>query len=93
MEFICRIEEHFAKHRSNRWNTNKEVLDESFKEMTDNWWMAIRDDVTDYQMFKKLFKAKYWSESMQNIARDNICHGKYNPYWGNTCLLYTSRCV
>ena len=88
MEFIARIEEYFAKHRGNRWSTNKEVLDESFKEMTDNWWMAIRDDITDYQQFKRLFKAKYWSESTQNIARDNICHGKYNPYRGNTLTAY-----
>ena len=88
MEFIARIEEYFTKHRSNRWSTNKEVLDESFKEMTDNWWMAIRDDITDYLQFKRLFKAKYWSESTQNIARDDIRDGKYNPYGGNTLTAY-----
>ena len=59
MEFLARIEEYFAKHRGNRWSTNKEVLDESFKEIADNWWMAIRDEVTDYQQFKRLFKGKY----------------------------------
>ena len=52
MEFLARIEEYFAKHRGNRWRENKEVLDESFKEIADNWWMAIRDEVTDYQQFK-----------------------------------------
>ena len=66
----------------------RQVLDESFKEIADNWWMAIRDEVTDYQQFKRLFKAKYWSESTQNIARDGICHGKYNPYWGQTLTAY-----
>lgn len=88
MEFIARIEEYFTGHRSNCWSTNKKVLDESFKEMTDSWWMAIRDDVTDYQQFKRLFKAKYWSESTQNIARDNICHGRYDPNRGNTLTAY-----
>ncbi|KAI0231214.1 hypothetical protein L0F63_007209, partial [Massospora cicadina] len=83
-----RIEEYFTKHRGNRWRENKEVLDESFKEIADNWWMAIRDEVTDYQQFKRLFKAKYWSESTQNIARDGICHGKYNPYGNQTLTAY-----
>ena len=88
MEFLARIEEYFTKHRGNRWRENKEVLDESFKEIADNWWMAIRDEVTDYPQFKRLFKAKYWSESTQNIARDGICHGKYNPYGNQTLTAY-----
>ena len=37
MEFLARVEEYFAKHRGNRWRSNKEVLDESFKELADNW--------------------------------------------------------
>ena len=36
MEFLARIEEYFTKHRGNRWRENKEVLDESFKEIADN---------------------------------------------------------
>ena len=30
MEFLARIEEYMAKHRSNRWSNNRELLDESF---------------------------------------------------------------
>ena len=88
MEFLARIEEYFAKHRGNRWSTNRELLDESFREMTDNWWMANRSEITDYQQFKNLFKAKYWSETTQNLIRDNICHGRYNAHVGNTMTAY-----
>ena len=64
MEFLARIEEYFAKHRGSRWNNNREILDESFREMTDNWWMANRSENADYQQFRNLFKAKYWSETV-----------------------------
>ena len=49
MEFLARVEEYMTKHRSNRQSNNRELLDESFREMTDNWWMANRSEITDYQ--------------------------------------------
>ena len=57
-------------------------------EMTDNWWMANRSEIDDYQQFKNLFKAKYWSETTQNLIRDNICHGRYKPHIGNSMTAY-----
>ena len=62
--------------------------DESFREMTDNWWMANRSEIEDYQQFKNLFKAKYWSETTQNLIWDNICHGRYKTQLGNTMTAY-----
>ena len=88
MEFLARIKEKFAKHRITRWNSSREMLDEYFKEITDTWWMAMRNDLTDYQQFKNRFKAKYWSESTQNIVRDNICHGRYDANRGTTPTTY-----
>ena len=38
-----------SKHRGNRWLNNRELLDESFREMTDNWWTANRSEIEDYQ--------------------------------------------
>ena len=63
-------------------------IDEHFKDMNDNWWTASRHGITDYQNFKNLFKAKYWSESKQNIVRDNMCNGKYDPNRGQTPTAY-----
>ena len=48
------------------------------KTSTKNWWTVIRNEVCDYENFKRLFKLKYWSESVQNIIRDDVCHGKYD---------------
>ena len=64
------------------------MLDEFFREMTDNWWMVNKSEIMDYQQFKTLFKAKYWSETTQNLIRDNICHGRYNAQVGNTMTAY-----
>ena len=55
MEFIARIDEHFNKYRITRWNSNREMLDECFREMNDNWWVATRNEIIDYTQFKKLF--------------------------------------
>ena len=33
MEFLARIEEYLEKHRGNRWVQNREILDESFREV------------------------------------------------------------
>ena len=84
MEFLARIEEYMDKHRGNRWVHNRELLDESFREMSDHWWMANRSDIESYQQFKSLFKAKYWSETTQNLIRDNICHGHYKQQVGSS---------
>ena len=48
------------------------MLDEYFKNVYDNWWMATTHEVQSYAAFKAAFKTKYWSESTQNIVRDNI---------------------
>lgn len=56
--------------------------------MNDNWWTAIRNEVYNYNDFRQLFKSKYWSESIQNIIRDNLCNGKYDPNRGQTPTAY-----
>ena len=88
MEFLARIEEHFKKHRITIWSSIREMLDEHFMEITDNWWTATRNEIMDYAQFKKLFKEKYWSEAIQNIIRDNICQGRYDVNRGTSPTTY-----
>ena len=64
------------------------MFDEYFKEIHDNWWTVTRHEIQIYEDFKTLFKAKYWSESTQNIVRDDICNGKYNASRGTTPTAY-----
>ena len=78
MEFIERVEENIARNRETRWTAIRSMLDDYFKDVHDNWWTATRHEIQNYADFKTLFKAKYWSESTQNIVRDDICNGKYD---------------
>ena len=52
--------------------------------------MCIRDrnEVNSYTEFKQIFKTKYWSESIQNIVRDNLCNGKYDATRGQAPTSY-----
>ena len=95
LEFLERVEEIISRNRENRWSVIKGMLDESFRNTFDNWWTATRHEVENYAAFKVAFKLKYWSDSTQNIIRDDITNGKYDPNGRQsmTCLLYTSRCV
>ena len=77
MEFLARIDETLSRNRETRWPIIRGKIDKYFKEINDNWWTATRHDIQSYAEFKELFKAKYWSESTQNIVRDNICYGRY----------------
>ena len=88
LEFLERLEEMFSRNKVNRWHMNKNLVDESFKNITDNWWTAIRNDVHNYPEFKQVFKTKYWSESIQNIIQDNLCNGKYYPTRGQSPTAY-----
>ena len=88
MEFLERLGKLFSRNKENRWHMIKNLLDESFKNITDNWWTAIRNYVHNYSEFKQAFKTKYWSESIQKIVRDNLCNGKYNPTRGQTPMAY-----
>ena len=54
----------------------------------DNWWMATRHEIQNYAAFKTGFKTKYWSESTQNIVRDNISNGKYDYNNGLSMTAY-----
>ena len=78
LEFLERLEEWLNRTKENRWHMIKNLLDESFKNITDNWWKAVRNEVNNYNEFKQIFKVKYWSESIQNIVRDNLSTGKYD---------------
>ena len=80
-----------TKTRENRWTTIRGILDEYFKGMTDNWWTATRHDLMNYEEFKQLFKAKYWSESTQNIVRDNLCNGNYDPARGTPTAYFLGK--
>ena len=61
LEFLGRVDEILNRSKENRWNMIKGILDESFKNINDNWWTAIRNEVCDYGGFKTMFKLKYLS--------------------------------
>ena len=88
IDFLERVTEWLNRTRENRWSNIKNFLDEGFKGTNDNWWSAIRNEVNDYNSFKQIFREKYWSESVQNIVRDNLCNGKYEANWGQPPTAY-----
>ena len=104
IEFLERVEESLSRTQETRWIVIKGMLDEMFKDVHDNWWMAVLPDIQNFIEFKDQFKNKYWSEATQHVVRNNISNGRYDPYLGQSptayflgkvsvCLLYTSRCV
>ena len=88
MELLARIDETLSRNRETRWPIIRGQIDEYFKEVNDNWWTATRHDIQSYAEFKELLKAKYWSESTQNIVRDNICYGRCGTGRGSTLTAY-----
>lgn len=61
--------------------------------VSDNWWLATRRVIRDYDEFKVLFKAKYGSESIQRIVGDNISNGKYDGDRSPTAYFLGKVCV
>lgn len=88
VEFLGRIDDFLKKNKINTWNDIRNILDEAFRGMLDNWWIAVRAELTNYEGFIQMFKSKYWSESIQNIIRDNLCHGRYEPNRGQSPTAY-----
>lgn len=88
MEFLARLNEYLQKQGETRWVSIRGLLDESFKEITDNWWTVTRHEINTYEEFQTHFKNKYWSESTQNIIRDNLCNGHYDPNRGQSPTAY-----
>ena len=66
MEFLERMEEVIGRNRETRWDRIREMLDETFKNTKDNWWIAVRPEIMNLADFKRQFKEKYWSETAQN---------------------------
>ena len=58
VEFLERVDECLQRTKENRWTMIKNLLDDSFKEITDNWWSAIRNEITTYEGFKQTFRIK-----------------------------------
>ena len=74
--------------KENRWPIIKNLLDDSFKNSNDNRWKTVRNEITNYNEFKQIFKIKYWSESIQNTVRDNLSTGRYDARRGQTMTAY-----
>ena len=64
------------------------MIDEMFKDTHDNWWTATRPDIHNTQDFKTQFRAKYWSESTQNVVRNDISNGRYESQSGQSLTSY-----
>ena len=91
MEFLERMEEFIERNRETRWDRIREMLDETFRNTRDNWWIAVRPEITNLVEFKRQFKEKYWSETAQNKVRMDIFYGKYDASNGQspTSVSYT----
>ena len=79
IEFLKRVEELIERNRDTRWTTVRSLIDEMFRDTNDNWWTATRPEISCTQEFKTLFREKYWSESTQNVVRNDISNGRYEP--------------
>ena len=64
------------------------MIDEMFKDTHDNWWTAVRPDIQNVQEFKTQFRAKYWSESTQNMVRNDLSNGRYEAHTGQSPTSY-----
>ena len=84
IEFLERVKEMIEKNRETRWTTVRGLIDEMFRDTHDNWWTATRPEIKNAQEFKTQFRNKYWSESTQNVVRNDISNGKYEPQAGHT---------
>ena len=49
---------------------------------------ATRPEINDTQEFKRQFREKYWSESTQNVVRNDISNGRYESQGGHTLTSY-----
>ena len=91
MEFLERMEEFIERYRETRWDRIREMLDETFRNTRDNWWIAVRPEITNLNEFKRQFKEKYWSETAQNKVRMDIFYGKYDACKGQSPTSYILR--
>ena len=48
------------------------MLDETFRNTRDNWWIAVRPEITNLAEFKRQFKEKYWSETAQTVSYTHL---------------------
>ena len=71
-----------------RWTSVRSLIDEMFRDTHDNWWTATRPEINCTQEIKKQFREKYWSESTQNVVRNDISNGRYEPQAGHTLTSY-----
>ena len=46
IEFLERIDEWFSRIKVTRWNVIKSLLDDCFKSINDNWWSAVRNELS-----------------------------------------------
>ena len=76
------------KNRETRWTTVQGMIDEMFKDTHDNWWTATRPDIHNTQDLKTQFRYVYWSESTQNIVRNDINNGRYESRSGQILTSY-----
>ena len=54
LEFLERLEELISRNKENQWHMIRNLLDETFKNITDNWWTAIRNDITIIQSLNSI---------------------------------------
>ena len=77
MLFLERVEEKIAKTGEDRWSVIRSMLDEMFRKVYDNWWMAMRPNIHNFQEFKKQFKSKYWSDAVSythlDVYKRQVC--------------------
>ena len=64
MEFLARIEEYLEKHRGNQWVQNREILDESFREVNDHWSVSY----THLDVYKRQVVAVPYIVSYQILS-------------------------
>lgn len=43
------------------------------------WWRIVKDQIRSFDEFVDVFTEKYWSTDRQELARDNLEYGRYDP--------------
>jgi hypothetical protein len=88
MEYLRNLKELLEYREITNWKIIKKIINESCTQQTEIWWYVCKDTLNSFSEFEAAFKARYWNELHQNIAREKILAGHYNPNRGQSMTEY-----
>lgn len=92
MKYIRQMRQYWAMVQPRRCD-EEYLIEKSLSGPPSDWWLVVKDSITNFDHFLDKFQERYWGEQTQHELRKRLEFGSYRPHIDKSRSEYATKLI